>query len=140
MTNKKKELDFSNLLNLLDEEDLKNIKKELASQALNNVPIEYEEYEVKLTVPKTVADFLRILTDILPLDIEVILSKMASQGLSNILEGATEPVEETTGKNPLDGLESINKMTDKLSSLQATMQQFSNLGQVLDIQNLTKTK
>ena len=140
MTNKKKELDFSNLLNLLDEEDLKSIKKELASQALNNVPIEYEEYEVKLTVPKTVADFLRILTDILPLDIEVILSKMASQGLSNILEGATEPVEETTDKNPLDGLESINKMTDKLSSLQTTMQQFSNLGQVLDIQNLTKTK
>ena len=128
MTSPKKDFDSSRFLNLLNEEELKNIGKELASQALNNVPIEYEEYQVKLAVPKTVIDLLTILTEIFPIDMEVILSKMASQGLSNILEGATQLPEEDKDIDVLGNVESISKLTDQLSDIQTLFGQFTNMG------------
>ena len=75
----KKEFDYSKLLSLLDEEKLQNVGKELASQALNNTPIEYETCYVEITIPTTVIRLLETLTDIFPVDMETILSKMATQ-------------------------------------------------------------
>ena len=125
-----KQFDYSKLLHLLDEEKLKNVGKELASQALNNIPIEYEDCYVKITVPTTVIRLLETLTEIFPVDLETILSKMASQGLNNILQGATKPPEDETKINVLDDIEPINKISDQLSDLQTVIGRFSDMQKI----------
>tara|TARA_Y100000310_G_C20306599_1_gene634256 strand:+ start:157 stop:609 length:453 start_codon:yes stop_codon:yes gene_type:complete len=130
MTKSDKEFDYSKLLTLLDEEKLQNVGKELASQALNNIPIEYEDCYVQLTVPSTVIRLLETLTEIFPVDMETILSKMATQGLNNILQGVTQPPENEKDINILDDIEPINKISDQLSDLQTVIGRFSDMQKI----------
>jgi len=130
MTKSDKEFDYSKLLTLLDEEKLQNVGKELASQALNNIPIEYEDCYVQLRVPSTVIRLLETLTEIFPVDMETILSKMATQGLNNILQGVTQPPENEKDINILDDIEPINKISDQLSDLQTVIGRFSDMQKI----------
>jgi len=139
-----KEFDYSKLLNLLDEERLQNIGKELATQALNNTPIEYENCYVEITIPTTVLRLLETLTEVFPVDMETILSKMATQGLNNILQGATKPPEDEKDINILDNIDPINKISDQLSDLQSVIGRFSDMqkifGDLTNGANLNSTK
>ena len=129
MTTNSKELDYSEILHrLLGEDKLNNLKRELASQVIDNTPIEYKEYDIKLSVPTTAAHLLEILTEILPIEIETILSKMASQGLNNILEESTKPPEEDTKTNILDNIEPVERLIRELSNLENLSNGLYNLG------------
>ena len=140
-----KEYDYSKLFKLLDEERLKEIGKELTSQAITNTPIDYVDCYVNVQIPSTVVRLLETLTEILPIELEDILSKMASQGLNNILQEVTGFSEDKTATNLLDDSESLNKITDKLSDLQGVIEQFSTMSKIFgefgnDVQFSTKNK
>jgi hypothetical protein len=142
LTKAEKEVDFSKLFGLLGEEKLKDLGNQLVAQAINGEKIEYEEYQVKITVPSTVMRLLESLTEIFPVDLETVLSKMASQGLNNILQGVT-PTAEETNDNLLDNIEPINKISDQLSDLQSVIGRFSDMqkifGDLTNGANLTNT-
>tara|TARA_Y100000310_G_C20616800_1_gene781076 strand:- start:989 stop:1441 length:453 start_codon:yes stop_codon:yes gene_type:complete len=140
-----KEYDYSKLFKLLDKERLKEIGKELTSQAITNTPIDYVDCYVNVQIPSTVVRLLETLTEILPIELEDILSKMASQGLNNILQEVTGFSEEKTATNLLDDSESLNKITDKLSDLQGVIDQFSTMSKIFgefgnDVQLSTENK
>ena len=136
-----KNYDYSKLFNLLDEEKLKEIGTELASQVLSNTPIEYEDYEVKIRIPCTVMNLLKILTEILPLELEDILSKMASQGLNNMLQGAIKDTTQDNTDGILDNIEPLNELTNQFSDLQNAISQFTNIQKVFeDLQHGTGNK
>ena len=127
------DFDYSKLLELLDKEKLNNINKNLANQALANDKIEYEDLYVKLTVPSTVVELLKTLTDIFPVELEDVLSKMATQGLNNILQGAMTPEENNTNEtNPLDNIDSINQISDQLSDLQNVITRFADMQKIFE--------
>jgi len=137
LTKTPKEIDFSKLFSLLDEKSLNDIGTQLVAQAINGEEIEYEDHEVKITVPSTVMRLLESLTDIFPVDLDTVLSKMASQGINNILQGVT-PSPEETNENLLDNIEPINKISDQLSDLQNVINRFSDMQKIFgDLTNGT---
>lgn len=137
MTKTPKEIDFSKLFNLLDEKSLNDIGIQLVEQAINGEKVEYEDHEVKITVPSTVMRLLESLTEIFPVDLDTVLSKMASQGINNILQGVT-PSPQETNENLLDNIEPINKISDQLSDLQNVINRFSDMQKIFgDLTNGT---
>jgi hypothetical protein len=140
MTKTEKKIDYAKLFGLLDEQQLKDVGVKLAEQAINNTPVEYQEFDIKLKIPVTVVQLLETLTEIFPVEMELILSKMASQGVGNILQGVTTPLhkDDMEIKNPLDNIEPINKISDQLSDLQSVIGQFSNMQKIFgDLSNGT---
>jgi len=137
LTKTPKEIDFSKLFNLLDEKSLNDIGIQLVEQAINGEKVEYEDHEVKITVPSTVMRLLESLTEIFPVDLDTVLSKMASQGINNILQGVT-PSPQETNENLLDNIEPINKISDQLSDLQNVINRFSDMQKIFgDLTNGT---
>ena len=133
-----KNYDYSKLFSLLDEQKIKEIGQELASQVLSNTPIEYEDCYVNIQIPSTVIRLLKTLTDILPLELEDILSKMATTGINNILQEVTKSSEKEMKTNPLDDIEPLNKISEQFSELQEVINRFSNMTKVIeDIQDGT---
>ena len=142
MTKTEKEIDFSKLFSLLDEKKLKDIGNQLVAQAMDSKPVEYKEYEIKIQIPSTVIELVGSLTEIFPVDLETVLSKMATQGLNNILQGVTntsveKPSEENVNvKVDLDNIEPINKISDQLSDLQSVIGRFTDMQKIFgDLNN-----
>ncbi|MAG39587.1 hypothetical protein CMI41_01285 [Candidatus Pacearchaeota archaeon] len=124
----KKSYDYNKLLNLFDQEKLKEIGIQLASEAIEGKSIQYTEFNVKLKVPNTVVELLESLTDIFPIDLETILSSMASQGLSSILQTAiTNPNVEQKDISVMGDIEPVNKITNQLSDLQNVINRFNDM-------------
>lgn len=143
MTKIEKEINFEKLFSLLDEQKLKDIGNQLVAQAMDNKPVEYKEYEIKVQIPSRVIDLVSSLTDIFPVDLETVLSKMATQGLNNILQGVTNPPVESpveeNGKLELDNIEPINKISDQLSDLQSVIGRFTDMQKIFgDLTNEAK--
>jgi len=142
LTKTEKEIDFSKLFSLLDEKKLKDIGNQLVAQAMDSKPVEYKEYEIKIQIPSTVIELVGSLTEIFPVDLETVLSKMATQGLNNILQGVTntsveKPSEENVNvKVDLDNIEPINKISDQLSDLQSVIGRFTDMQKIFgDLNN-----
>ena len=83
------------MLNLLDEEKLKNIGMQIASDALTNSTVEYQEFNLNFKVPVAIVNLLKPLTEIFPIELEDIISNMATQGLNTIIQNTVkEPFQE----------------------------------------------
>ena len=65
---KEPKIDYSKLLNLLDDNDLKNISNDLVSQALNKQVNEYTKIDIQLEIPSSIETLLDILSDTIQLD------------------------------------------------------------------------
>jgi len=132
MTNEtEKNYDFNKLLSLFDQEKLREIGIQLASEAFEAKPIQYTEYQIKLKVPNTVVQLLESLTEIFPIDLNTVLSSMASQGLSRILQTAiTLPETQKSDIPPIEDIEQVTKITDQLSDLQNVINRFTDMQQL----------
>ena len=110
---------------------------------LGNVTVEYEEFNIKLKVPSTVVTLLETITEIFPVELEDVLSKMASQGLSNVLQEII-PKDEKNPKEQIDNIEPMNKISDQLSDLQNVIGRFSDMqkifGDLTDGANINNSK
>ena len=93
----KQNYDYSKMLALLDEDQLKKAGLKLATEALSDSITEYKEFEIKFKVPSDIIELLTPLTEMFPIEIEDLLSNMASQGFASVIrEAIKEPFQETT--------------------------------------------
>jgi hypothetical protein len=132
------EFDYSKMLNLLDKDKLKNIGMQIASEALTNSTIEYKEFNLNFKVPSAIVALLEPLTEIFPIEIEDIISNMATQGLNVIIQDAVKEPFQEKNTNPLDGVESMDIFSDKFSELTEVFSKITEMANI--VENLTKTE
>jgi len=125
-------LNFNNVLELLDQKELQKISKNIANEIINGESIQYEKFNIELSVPKNIIQLLNTLTDVLPITIEQILSKMATQGLSTMLQGSIIENENVEQSLPIENVEPINKISEQLSDLQSVISRFTDMQKIFN--------
>jgi len=133
---KEPKIDYSKLLNLLDDNDLKNISNDLVSQALNKQVNEYTKIDIQLEIPSSIETLLDILSDTIQLDKKIILSKMASQGLNKIIQDTLDSTFESKDQDSLENLQPIEDISAQLKEITETISKFSDLKDMLGSFNI----
>lgn len=126
------EFDYSKMLNLLDEEKLKNIGMQIASEALTNSTVEYQEFNLNFKVPVAIVNLLKPLTEIFPIELEDIISNMATQGLNTIIQNTVKEPFQEEKQNPLDGIESMDIFNNKFSEIQEVFKRVQEMSETLE--------